>query len=111
MKASHTFNLDSIYTHFKRLKMEITVYCDLEPEFDREDGLTFRTQINCVHIEIGRDVVADDMPFSELTLDLKDFISEQTLKLDLSDYGVDESDLIDELDYAATDAHHRQVLR
>jgi hypothetical protein len=111
MKASHTFNLDSIYTHFKRLKMEITVYYELEPEFDREDGVTYRTNIESVCVEIGRDVIIEDMPFKELTLDLKDFIIEQTRKLDLSDYGVDESDLIDELDYAATDAHHRQVLR
>jgi hypothetical protein len=111
MKASHTFNLDSIYTEFTRLNTKIIVSYELEPEFDREEGLTYRTHYVSVCVEIGRDVIIEDMPFKELTLDLKDFISEQTRKLDLSDYGVDESDLIDELDYAATDAHHRQVLR
>jgi hypothetical protein len=111
MKASHTFELDSKYTEFTRLNTKIIVNYDLDPEFDREDGLTFRTHIESVCVEIGRDVIIEDMPFRELTLDLKDFIIEQTLKLDLSDYGVDESDLIEELSYAATDAHHRRVLR
>jgi hypothetical protein len=107
MMVSHTFELENKYLLSNIFSTKIIAGYEIEPEYDREDGLTYKTTLKSVTIEIGRDVVAEDMPINELCLDLKDFIVEKSKNFDLSDFDITEEDLMEE----AMDGIHEDRLR
>lgn len=115
MMVSHTFELENKYLLSNIFSTKIIANYEIDPDYNRVDGLTYKRALTSVTIEIGRDVIVEDMKIAELCLDLKDFLFEKSANLDLSDFGITEEDLIEEAleiyDQAKTHKYLMQVTR